>query len=62
MSVITTPPVSDMNGGFSGAIEVMQVGAVVYCDSQCIVRELERRFPEPTLFPEDAAGMASSAV
>ena len=29
-------------------IPVMQIGADVYCDSQCIVRELERRHPTPT--------------
>jgi glutathione S-transferase len=29
----------------------------VYCDSQCIIRELERRFPEPSLFPGGSAGM-----
>ena len=29
----------------------MQIGADVYCDSMCIIRELERRFPEHSLFP-----------
>jgi len=37
---------------------VMQIGADVYCDSHCIIREIERRKPEPTLFPGGAAGMA----
>jgi hypothetical protein len=32
----------------------MQIGADIYCDSQCIIRELQRRFPEPTL---SAAGI-----
>lgn len=36
----------------------MQIGADVYCDSQCILRELERRFPEPTFFPGGSDGMA----
>jgi glutathione S-transferase len=36
----------------------MQIGADIYCDSQCILRELERRFPEPTFFPGGAGGMA----
>lgn len=31
---------------------VLQVGAHVYCDTRCIADFLERRFPEPTLFPE----------
>ena len=36
----------------------MQIGADIYCDSQMIVRELERRFPEPTLFPAGDRGLA----
>ena len=28
------------------------------CDTQCIIRELERRFPEPTLFPDGNEGIA----
>jgi len=36
----------------------MQIGADIYCDSQLIVRELERRFPEPTLFPQGDQGLA----
>jgi glutathione S-transferase len=36
----------------------MQIGADIYCDSQCILRELERRFPEPTLFPNGNEGIA----
>ena len=36
----------------------MQIGANIYCDSQCILREIERRHPEPTFFPGGAQGMA----
>jgi glutathione S-transferase len=36
----------------------MQIGADVYCDSQCILREIERRHPEPTFYPGGADGMA----
>ena len=35
---------------------VMQIGADVFCDTQIIIREIERRFPSPTLFPPGAAG------
>jgi glutathione S-transferase len=35
----------------------MQIGADVFCDTQIIVREIERRFPSPTLFPPGAAGV-----
>jgi glutathione S-transferase len=31
---------------------VLQVGAHVYCDTRCIAAFVERRSPEPTLFPE----------
>lgn len=47
------PPKDDLvalTGGYRGT-PVLQVGADVYVDSQLIARELERRFPEPTLFP-----------
>jgi glutathione S-transferase len=35
----------------------MQIGADVYCDTAIIMRELERRFPAPTLFPGGNAGL-----
>ena len=44
-----------MTGGYRRT-PVMQIGADIYCDTQCIIRELERRFPEPTLFPEAMPG------
>jgi glutathione S-transferase len=40
----------------------MQIGADIYCDTQCITRELERRFPEPTLFPDGCKGLASATA
>ena len=52
------PDVIALTGGYRRT-PVMQVGADIYCDSQCILRELERRFPEPTFFPNnDEAGFA----
>ena len=51
------PDLMPLTGGYRRT-PVMQVGADVYCDSQCIIRELERRFPEPSLFPGDSAGIA----
>ena len=38
---------------------VLQVGADVYCDTLLILREIDRRFPEPTLYPEGARGLVS---
>lgn len=51
------PDLMPLTGGYR-LTPVMQIGADVYCDSQCIIRELERRFPEPTLFPGGSDGMA----
>lgn len=50
------PELFAMTGGYR-RIPVMQVGADIYCDTQCILRELERRAPEPTLYPNNANGM-----
>jgi glutathione S-transferase len=58
------PPKDDLlalTGGYRGT-PVLQVGADVYVDSQRIARELETRFPEPTLFPGGGAGLAFAAV
>jgi len=65
-SVITPmlPPKEDLvalTGGYRGT-PVLQVGADVYVDSQRIARELERRFPLPTLFPGGNAGLAYAMV
>jgi len=51
------PDLMPLTGGYR-LTPVMQIGADIYCDSQCIIRELERRFPEPTLFPGGSDGMA----
>lgn len=50
------PELMPLTGGYRRT-PVMQVGANVYCDSQCIIREIQRRHPEPTLYPQGAAGM-----
>ncbi len=51
------PDLMPLTGGYRRT-PVMQIGANVYCDSQCIIGELERRFPEPSLFPGGSAGLA----
>jgi glutathione S-transferase len=58
------PPKDDLvalTGGYRGT-PVLQVGADVYVDSQRIARELERRFPVPTLFPDGNPGLAYAMV
>ena len=55
--IMPKPELVALTGGYR-RIPVMQIGADIYCDSQLIVRELERRFPEPTLFPQGDRGLA----
>ncbi len=55
--IMPRPDLMPMTGGYRRT-PVMQIGADIYCDSQCILRELQRRFPEPTLFPDGNEGMA----
>ncbi len=55
--IMPRPDLMPMTGGYRRT-PVMQIGADIYCDSQCILRELERRFPQPTLAPGGNAGLA----
>ena len=50
------PDLMPLTGGYRRT-PVMQLGADIYCDTQCILRELQRRFPQPSFFPGDADGM-----
>ncbi|MCG8361482.1 MAG: glutathione S-transferase family protein [Kiloniellales bacterium] len=50
------PDLMPLTGGYRRT-PVLQAGADIYCDSQCILRELERRFPEPSFYPPGGAGM-----
>jgi len=54
--IMPRPDLMPMTGGYRRT-PVMQIGADIYCDTQCILRELERRFPEPTLFPGGYQGL-----
>lgn len=50
------PMLTALTGGYRRT-PVMQIGADIYCDSQCIIRELERRQPTPSFMPTSDAGM-----
>jgi glutathione S-transferase len=54
--IMPRPDLMPMTGGYRRT-PVIQIGADIYCDTQCILRELERRFPEPTLFPSGCEGL-----
>src|SRR5438132_13992829 len=45
-SMMPKPDLIPLTGGYR-RIPVMQIGADVYCDTQVILAELERRFPDP---------------
>lgn len=50
------PLLTLLTGGYRRT-PVMQIGADIYCDSQCIIRELERRYPSPTFMPSADIGL-----
>jgi glutathione S-transferase len=54
--IMPKPNLMPLTGGYRRT-PVMQIGADVFCDTQIIIREIERRFPSPTLFPAGAAGV-----
>jgi glutathione S-transferase len=53
--IMPRPELTPLTGGYRRT-PVMQIGADVFCDTQIIIRELERRFPSPTLFPSGNFG------
>jgi glutathione S-transferase len=57
--IMPKPDLVPLTGGYR-RIPVMQIGADIYCDSQLIVRELERRFPQNPLFPSGSEGLANA--
>ena len=50
------PELMPLTGGYRRT-PVMQIGADIYCDSQCLLREIERRFPTPGFLPDSGAGL-----
>jgi len=55
--VMPRPELGVLTGGYR-KIPVLQIGADVYCDTRLIVRELELRYPQPTLFPNGSLGLS----
>ena len=54
--IMPKPDLMPLTGGYRRT-PVMQIGADVFCDTQIIIREIERRFPSPTLFPSGDTGV-----
>jgi glutathione S-transferase len=55
--IMPRPDLMPLTGGYRRT-PVMQIGADIFCDTQCIMRELERRFPAPSLLPAGYDGLA----
>ena len=50
------PMLTKLTGGYRRT-PVMQIGADIYCDSLCILNELEKRFPTPSFYPKSDPGL-----
>jgi glutathione S-transferase len=57
--IMPKPDLLPLTGGYRKT-PVMQIGADIYCDTQCILREIERRFPETSLYRGTSAGLAEA--
>ena len=57
--ILPKPNLTPLTGGYR-RIPVLQDGADLWCDTRLIARELERRAPSPTLFPERTRGFADA--
>ena len=55
--VMPKPDLTALTGGYRKT-PVLQIGADVYCDTRLIAVELEKRFPQPTLFPGGNRGLS----
>lgn len=54
-TIMPKPQLLPLTGGYR-RIPVLQIGADVYCDTQLIVRVLERLHPTPTIYPGGSVG------
>ena len=56
-NIMPKPDLMPLTGGYRKT-PVMQLGADIYCDTQLIMLELERRLPSPPLLPKGREGEA----
>jgi glutathione S-transferase len=59
--IMPRPDLMPLTGGYRRT-PVMQIGADIYCDTQCIIAELERRFPDPSLVPKGYQGLGPASA
>lgn len=50
------PLLTALTGGYRRT-PVMQIGADIFCDSQCIIREVDKRFAQSPYMPTEDAGL-----
>ncbi len=55
-SALPKPDLVPLTGGYRRT-PVMQIGADIYCDTQLIIAELEKRHPRPSVFPDGNPGI-----
>lgn len=58
-AIAPKPDLVPLTGGYRRT-PVLQIGADIFCDTALIARELERRFPRPSLFPHGGQGLTSA--
>jgi len=56
-NIMPRPFLTPLTGGYR-RIPVMQIGADIYCDTGVILREIDRRHPDPPLTPPGQEGVA----
>ena len=56
-SALPKPDLMPLTGGYRRT-PVLQIGADIYCDTQLIIAELEKRHPAPSVFPDGNPGLA----
>jgi glutathione S-transferase len=59
--IMPRPDLMPLTGGYRRT-PVIQIGADIFCDTQCIMRELEQRYPEPSLFPQRHRGIGRASA
>jgi glutathione S-transferase len=59
--IMPKPELMPLTGGYRRT-PVMQIGADIYCDTLCILREVERRFPAPSFYPNGNRGLAHAVT
>jgi glutathione S-transferase len=57
--IMPKPELIPLTGGYR-KIPVMQIGADIFCDTQIIIRELEKRYPSPSMYVGGDKGLSDA--